>query len=181
MLGISLCTCPVAISAPSQSQMLKFLNSSTASKAHRVLYIPEIIERVVIFLDSQSIMAVRMLSSAWRATVAVVLGSAFRSHYPCAPIDYYEKIPPGLNWMPPIETEISDMSREVFDRSKIFDFADSAPSESYSEQMCHPACWSQAECLPEALWFAFRKLWNFYHSHQAIYSPLLSLKPFDNR
>jgi hypothetical protein len=83
--------------------------------------------------------------------------------------------------MPPTEAEISDMSREVFDRSKIFDYADSASSESYSEHMYHPACWSQAECLPEALWFAFRKLWNFYHSHQATYSPLLSLEPFDNR
>jgi hypothetical protein len=173
----SLCpNLPIAIPVSSNAQKTDLTSTSIASTAHRAFYISEILEDITRFLDSESILKVRNVRSIWRAIVAVVLGSQFRMAYPCPAIAYGELIPSGLNWMQPDEAEILEVNQAVSDR-----LDPESKSSCNRTSFYYPARISQASCLPEDLWTAFRNLWNLDYRFPPTRMRPMSLEAEDNR
>ena len=157
-------------SVPKQSSQPK---PRCTSRAHRALHIAEIIEMIVGLLDPESMLSVRSVSSALRDTVAFVLGLQYRKKIPCDPISYHQLMPSGLDWMPPTETEISELDLDIRNRS--------VPNSTHATRFLPTARIVQAQCLPTATWTATRNMWNSKYSRYVDRVLQLSLDASDNR
>ncbi|KAF2109947.1 hypothetical protein BDV96DRAFT_554145 [Lophiotrema nucula] len=99
----------VSIAAPTECAISTRTEPATC---HRALRIPEILDAILFYAGVESQANTWQVCSWWQASVqSVIRDKQAKAHYweayPCAPIEYGEKINGGLNWLTPNATENS--------------------------------------------------------------------------